>query len=649
MKTKLKYLLLVFLTLLLPISSTFAIDEAILDKLDNSNIYYYDPTGKDCSGSTSPLASISTDGANLTLIGDAVLDSAKATLKTTFPQLTDDQIITTSTIPQNTNPTQDANSTPTLTSPDTSSPSDINNLINSVSSLETKEIIAISLTPANPTPLSSTADFNRLINSINERQYLFLVTAHADPLVRSDLDFTTYNRSLRQIALAHKQVYLIDWAAAIDGKESTYLADGLIPNSAGQELFAKTVNQTINSLITSSTSAESFSDTTITNTLPTSTLTYLENAGVKERTEANLNIYQTVANEKNLPWQVLAAIHFREANLDPNKSLLNGQSIKSTPYTNVDGQTIATNLLDDARNAADHLIAMGKTVYGVELTANSSTADLSKAILAFGRGYMYKNASPEATYDQSPYIMNGYDEQHLNMRWIHADSYNGSQQLNGLVGKEETRPGALAVMSYLGATLHGVSALPTCGVEYGGILEEGGMTLEQARIFMMRYGENKNNDSLKAVGSAQWNIGCKGGGGSNCVTFSSFFVNKFSSSPWGGGNGNQVVGNLASHGVPTGDQPAVYSVLSTNDSSIYGHTAVVLGHHGNEWYIGHAGCSYAGSGKGNGTYEGGGAGFVFVETSNDPTEWNWLGSWVKFAYLEGVDTNKLQDYINNGS
>ncbi|MCR5572165.1 MAG: hypothetical protein K6F57_00095 [Candidatus Saccharibacteria bacterium] len=52
---------------------------------------------------------------------------------------------------------------------------------------------------------------------------------------------------------------------------------------------------------------------------------------------------------------------------------------------------------------------------------------------------------------------------------------------------------------------------------------------------MMHYGANKNDSSRKAVGSL-WDF-CNGGG-SNCVTFSAFFMFKFTNITSRGATGN---------------------------------------------------------------------------------------------------------------
>lgn len=173
------------------------------------------------------------------------------------------------------------------------------------------------------------------------------------------------------------------------------------------------------------------------------------------------------------------------------------------------------------------------------------------------------------------------------------------------------------------------------------VVAEGGLNEQQAKKLVMSYGENKNNDSLNTVGNAYWIIG---GNGSNCVTFSRFFLNKFTGSkaPTPMGNGEDVVGNLT--GVPKGNTPKVWAIFSW-DNSTYGHTGVVLGIKGDTVIVGQASYGHGGSGRGDGTYGGGGAGFVQVGKLTDTGPWSGKVP-TEFAYPNEVDTNKIQEYVN---
>ncbi|MDB5165246.1 MAG: hypothetical protein JWM00_136 [Candidatus Saccharibacteria bacterium] len=206
---------------------------------------------------------------------------------------------------------------------------------------------------------------------------------------------------------------------------------------------------------------------------------------------------------------------------------------------------------------------------------------------------------------------------------------------------------------FSGDTSDSGNTLPGCNTSGDlGPIEEGGLTEEQAKQLMMNYGENKSGDTERTIGASYWADCSPGGNGSNCVSFSRFFLNKFTGSPAPTpmGNGVDVVSNLAASGVPTGSRPRVFSVFSMSSSSAEGHTGVVLGIHGNTAIVGHASCTRGQNGiggKGDGTINGDGSGFIMTGTLNrSGGAWYASGVPVDFAYPKNIDTNKIQDYIN---
>lgn len=180
-------------------------------------------------------------------------------------------------------------------------------------------------------------------------------------------------------------------------------------------------------------------------------------------------------------------------------------------------------------------------------------------------------------------------------------------------------------------------------------VSEGGLTLDQAKKFMMNYGLDKDGDSTKMIDASPLgspSLSAPGGRLSNCVALSAFFVNKFSSTQYAGGDGGEVVANLrAEAGAKVGTVPKVFSVFSIPGSP--GHTGVVLGIQGDELIVGHASYGNLGTGEGDGTLEGGGAGFVFVgKTDGSTPNPFYLGGEPIFAYLDNVDESKIEGYLN---
>lgn len=182
------------------------------------------------------------------------------------------------------------------------------------------------------------------------------------------------------------------------------------------------------------------------------------------------------------------------------------------------------------------------------------------------------------------------------------------------------------------------SCTPGSGVSSS--VGDGGLTEEQAKTFVMNYGENRNNDT-KNVLKDLW-YSCNGMG-SNCVSFSVFFLKKFTSLSIGRtGHGREVVGYLKGIGVPTGNEPRVGAIFSWSDDGPHGHTGVVLGMQGDTVIVGHASCGSHGRGRGNGTMNSGSA-FIRVGNKNDRRVW--LGRVpTQFAYPQ-VDMSAVGSYV----
>ncbi len=182
-----------------------------------------------------------------------------------------------------------------------------------------------------------------------------------------------------------------------------------------------------------------------------------------------------------------------------------------------------------------------------------------------------------------------------------------------------------------------------CSTSSGGGLVDGGMNLQQAAAFMKKYYDKSDTDPdiiENTVGAGVCNTLRE-----NCVTFSTYFINKYTSLKFtknsGGipGYGSEVVGNLVSRnpGMGSGNTPTVYSVFSygaIGDTGTNGtqHTGIILGINKSRGVaiIGEANCGMSGY-SANG-YAGVGA----REQSLDS-----MSGW-RFAYLEDHLTGGLE-------
>lgn len=186
--------------------------------------------------------------------------------------------------------------------------------------------------------------------------------------------------------------------------------------------------------------------------LPASVVQKLDNEKWVEKANKNKERYQYAEQQTGVPWLVLAAIHYREGGMNPNTTILNGEPL--TDHTNVDGQHVSSDAKEDAKNAANHLIGNGKTFYKVDVSTDHSLESLAWAALAYNRGGMYKNnTNPSTPYTDSPYVVNFFDADHMNMIFPNSADEPASTR-----GKHDSNVGFLTMLVYLNGRIGGSSS-----------------------------------------------------------------------------------------------------------------------------------------------------------------------------------------------
>lgn len=160
---------------------------------------------------------------------------------------------------------------------------------------------------------------------------------------------------------------------------------------------------------------------------------------IMERINQNVSIYQSSAKKSDIPWEIIAAVHYREASNDPNRSVLSGEKLGTK---NPDSGKVYNTLQESSDGAAEHLKTMVKSVYKFDLSASSDDNVIKHAFLAYNRGSMYKKHG--CSVDESPYVMNQFDEAHKNMRWPNSECEPRSTR-----GKVNTPLGAFTVFKIL--------------------------------------------------------------------------------------------------------------------------------------------------------------------------------------------------------
>lgn len=187
------------------------------------------------------------------------------------------------------------------------------------------------------------------------------------------------------------------------------------------------------------------------------------------------------------------------------------------------------------------------------------------------------------------------------------------------------------------------------------VISEGGLTYDQAIVLMKNYGANKNNSTSNAI-SGYWNLCQPGGHGSNCVSFSAFFLKKFTNVNNGEltelPDGHAVVDRLANrYNVSVGTAPQVWSVFSWSGGE-FGHTGVILGYHDGKYIVGQASCTRGHNGiggEGDGTTSGNGSGVVVMDSDVVTAIWGNGATNIKYAYIaDQINFNSLSNYLATG-
>lgn len=130
------------------------------------------------------------------------------------------------------------------------------------------------------------------------------------------------------------------------------------------------------------------------------------------------------------------------------------------------------------------------------------------------------------------------------------------------------------------------------GADAGSLtLKDGGLTLEEAQKLMDVYLSDGENFLVSRYGGGGPGD-CGYGKADNCVGFSTYFVNKYTSfQQYAPGNGIDTAGSMANlMNKETTKVPTAYSVASGPGSGAEGHTFVVLGIEGDQAVIGEAAC-----------------------------------------------------------
>lgn len=372
--------------------------------------------------------------------------------------------------------------------------------------------------------------------------------------------------------------------------------------------------------------------------------------------------YIKAADKVGIPWEMIAVIHYRETRLS-RVNPGNGQGLYQD-YARINGPYPAGATTDaEFQRQTDWAASFLLEKAGSKQTGLKNADDNAVKYTFFGyngRASVYIDQAIKLGFTQeqakngegSPYVMNIADA--VRDPATNPDGWGQIKTDGGKIQYPANKDHGAFVMY---AALRGkITSSSGCDSPLSnlGSLTEGGLTREQAKQFVMNYGANKNDSTktLLMTGGNYW-TGSSGGYnyGSNCVSFTRFFLMKFTDTNVSGpmGDGSDVVSNLAKKGVPTGTEPRVFAVFSTPGNP--GHTGVVLGIHGDTLIVGHASygrSAYGVQGAGDGTSEGTGVAFIKVGTLDGQTNIWWGSGKPTFAYPRTVDTKAIETYLTTG-
>lgn len=170
------------------------------------------------------------------------------------------------------------------------------------------------------------------------------------------------------------------------------------------------------------------------------------NRQILNRISENSIVYKRVAEQQNIPWEVLASIHYREHSNNPTNpsngqgpyqlESLHGAIVANGGSTMVAGRRITLNDIQQFISATEVTAFVLEKVYlRSSLTSTPSDETVKKA-------FLYYNAGPASSMqpDDSSYVMNNFDQEHYHMR-IRGTVDHGRVRVDGV----DTRDGAFTV------------------------------------------------------------------------------------------------------------------------------------------------------------------------------------------------------------
>ena len=551
-----------------------ALSEATREKFAQNNIVFYDPEGEEGKSHCVTLGSSLPVGENITWIGDSYTVGAQSIIEEKFVGV---DIHAQASKHFSMDAGESAGGESGLT---------ILRKIKNDNAL--RPYLVFALGTNDNVPQDTMSGYISSLESIagNETK-IILVTAYT----KKDGTYTPGNTAKKEAANTYDNIFVADWAAVADNKY--YERDELHPiDNGGYQAWV----DAIAGAFPSSSANVSGSSATLYDGTP------ILDGTIAQRISDNQQFYESASASYGIDWKIIATIHIKENSaLRQNPS--NGQGAFQL-YTYTAGGTNSNAFLPAGNISDEEFIRQIKIAIEQTLLywINAENLDLTTEY-GIKRLFFHYNGTASAYISQahdlgftdteaaqgegSPYVMNVADENRdprRNPNWKIIVSDGGSAENH----PENISPGAW--LYYLALGGNGSLSGSRCVSSGGGAKIEGGLTEAQAQ----RLADYYKSDEVSA---SEWNLPPAANPTKwNCVSFSAFFTQKFTSighykplteGPvvYNWGNGRDTANYLAQNkNLTEGNAPQPFTVYSVypigyqcDDGMDCGHTGIIVG------------------------------------------------------------------------
>ncbi len=478
-------------------------------------------------------------------------------------------------------------------------------------------------------------------------------------LYTMNADYSSSNIAVMSAKAKYNNIYIADWESAANGHSEYFNDDNIHPNDTGIDVWLKLIQNALpKTYVTNGGQSGSYI-----NTDDYGSGNYSHWNGscsnvsrFDSKLKEQLNDIIAAAEANQSPWEALVAQMIMESGWGSSEVCpYNPLGLKGEP--SCDGSHRTFSNYTEAYSYYFSSIVSVKKAAG---KFNSSPFSFIEYIqYGVPHGQSYAQCSKQSYIDNDEYGCGGHqlgDPTPIYVgsvssyicglqKWAEANGYPiSSENYSNYESPYKTSdPG----QSSGGPTTRSNG---TCSYNGSTEIDEGGLTYEQAKQFVINYGKNTDGWVEGVLGNSMWNVidslGCNGGEGSNCVSFSKFFMDNFTDTPYPGGNGDQIAGNIPDQS-KVDDSPGVFAIISGKPN----HTAVILGCHDGSCVIGQASCSSSNHGPGDGTPSGHGSAIAYP-TSDDQLssilKTAWITSDYKFVHPTAIDTGNIERFIKDG-